>query len=39
MLGYKWPEPVKREDGQVCESAQQYFGGPFFLIHMVFETS
>ncbi|KAK9235618.1 kinase-like domain-containing protein [Lipomyces kononenkoae] len=30
MLGYKWPEPVKKEDGKVCESAEQYFGGPFF---------
>ncbi|KAK9367918.1 kinase-like domain-containing protein [Lipomyces kononenkoae] len=30
MQGYKWPEPVKNEDGRVCESAEQYFGGPFF---------
>ncbi|THC89084.1 hypothetical protein EYZ11_011473 [Aspergillus tanneri] len=33
MLGYNWPEPVKRGDGQVCESAEQYFGGPFFDKH------
>ncbi|KAK2809426.1 hypothetical protein FQN50_003885 [Emmonsiellopsis sp. PD_5] len=30
MLGYSWPEPIKREDGKVCENAEQYFGGPFF---------
>ncbi|RHZ60663.1 hypothetical protein CDV55_105267 [Aspergillus turcosus] len=30
MLGYKWPEPIRGEDGEVCESAEQYFGGPFF---------
>ena len=26
---YKWPEPVK-EDGVTYDSAEQYFGGPFF---------
>ncbi|KKZ65630.1 hypothetical protein EMCG_08537 [[Emmonsia] crescens] len=30
MRGYKWPEPAKREDGKMCESAEQYFAGPFF---------
>ncbi|KAJ9375692.1 hypothetical protein DTO063F5_9212 [Paecilomyces variotii] len=30
LSGRKWPEPVKREDGKVCETAEQYFGGPFF---------
>ncbi|KAF3479748.1 uncharacterized protein GIQ15_06724 [Arthroderma uncinatum] len=30
MAGYKWPESIKREDGELCESAAQYFGGPFF---------
>ncbi|KAF7118433.1 hypothetical protein CNMCM5793_007950 [Aspergillus hiratsukae] len=33
MLGYKWPEPIRREDGEVCECAEQYFGGPFFNEH------
>ncbi|KAK2855699.1 hypothetical protein FQN49_004934 [Arthroderma sp. PD_2] len=30
MLGYKWPEAIKKEDGEICENAEQYFGGPFF---------
>ncbi|OJJ37486.1 hypothetical protein ASPWEDRAFT_39180 [Aspergillus wentii DTO 134E9] len=28
--GYKWRSPIKRQDGKVCEDAEQYFGGPFF---------
>ncbi|KAJ5728466.1 kinase-like protein [Penicillium malachiteum] len=27
---YPWPEPVKREDGTVCETAEDFFCGPFF---------
>jgi hypothetical protein len=30
MREYSWPESVKREDGRVCETAEEYFGGPFF---------
>ncbi|KAJ9219056.1 hypothetical protein DTO027B5_414 [Paecilomyces variotii] len=30
MREYSWPEPVRREDGRVCETAEEYFGGPFF---------
>ncbi|KAJ9197368.1 hypothetical protein DTO164E3_5801 [Paecilomyces variotii] len=30
MQEYSWPEPVRREDGRVCETAEEYFGGPFF---------
>lgn len=27
---YSWPEPVRREDGKVCKTAEGYFCGPFF---------
>ncbi|KAJ9212960.1 hypothetical protein DTO166G4_5464 [Paecilomyces variotii] len=30
MREYSWPEPVRREDGRVCETAEEYFSGPFF---------
>ena len=30
MREYVWPKPVRREDGKVCETAEQYFCGPFF---------
>ncbi|KAJ9303084.1 hypothetical protein DTO271G3_458 [Paecilomyces variotii] len=30
MREYSWPEPIRREDGRVCETAEEYFGGPFF---------
>lgn len=30
MREYSWPEPVRREDGRVCETAEEYFCGPFF---------
>ncbi|KAJ5205702.1 hypothetical protein N7491_003671 [Penicillium cf. griseofulvum] len=30
MREYLWPEPVRREDGRVCETAEEYFCGPFF---------
>ncbi|KAL4810442.1 kinase-like domain-containing protein [Aspergillus unguis] len=30
MQGYAWPEPVRREDGKVCETSEDYFDGPFF---------
>ncbi|KAH3274350.1 hypothetical protein KXV19_007347 [Aspergillus fumigatus] len=30
MREYSWPKPVKREDGRVCETAEEYFCGPFF---------
>ena len=30
MQGYTWPEAVRREDDQVCKTAEEYFGGPFF---------
>lgn len=30
MRGYSWPGPVRREDGRVCTTAEEYFGGPFF---------
>ncbi|KAJ6084465.1 protein kinase domain protein [Penicillium sp. IBT 16267x] len=30
MRDYSWPEPVRREDGRVCETMEEYFCGPFF---------
>lgn len=27
---YSWPKPVRREDGRACETAEEYFCGPFF---------
>lgn len=30
MREYSWPEPVRREDDRVCETAEEYFCGPFF---------
>lgn len=30
MREYLWPQPVIREDGRVCETAEAYFCGPFF---------
>ena len=30
MKEYLWPQPVKREDGRVCKTAEEYFCGPFF---------
>lgn len=30
MVGYKWSAAVQRDDGKLCESAEQYFDGPFF---------
>jgi hypothetical protein len=30
MREYSWPQPVRREDDRVCETAEEYFGGPFF---------
>ena len=30
MQEYTWPQPVRREDDKLCESAEEYFGGPFF---------
>ena len=30
MREYQWPEPVRREDGSACETAEEFFGGPFF---------
>ncbi|KAL4907889.1 kinase-like domain-containing protein [Aspergillus multicolor] len=30
LLGYIWPGPVRREDNKICETAEEYFGGPFF---------
>jgi hypothetical protein len=27
MREYSWPKPVKREDGRVCETAEEYFVG------------
>ena len=30
MREYTWPEPVRREDGKVCQTAEEYFCGPFF---------
>jgi hypothetical protein len=38
--GYKWPEPIRKSDGTVCENPGQYFGGPFFSKEgMVFKDS
>lgn len=28
---YSWPQPIQREDGRVCETAEEYFRGPFIL--------
>ncbi|GKZ69739.1 hypothetical protein AnigIFM50267_004964 [Aspergillus niger] len=30
MREYPWPEPVRREDDRLCETAEEYFDGPFF---------
>ncbi|EGC45498.1 protein kinase [Histoplasma capsulatum var. duboisii H88] len=30
MSGQQWPEPIKVEDDEICASAMEYFGGPFF---------
>lgn len=30
MKEYLWPQPVKREDGRACKTAEEYFCGPFF---------
>lgn len=30
MSGQQWPEPIKGEDDEICSSAMEYFGGPFF---------
>lgn len=30
LRDFQWPEAVKREDGKICENAEQYFDGPFF---------
>jgi hypothetical protein len=30
MREYSRPKPVRREDGRVCETAEEYFCGPFF---------
>jgi hypothetical protein len=30
MREYQWPEPVKTADCVTYDSAEQYFGGPFF---------
>ncbi|KAK2767617.1 hypothetical protein FQN54_003775 [Arachnomyces sp. PD_36] len=30
MREYSWPEPVRREDDSLCETAEEFFGGPFF---------
>jgi hypothetical protein len=30
MREYSWPKPIIREDGRVCETAEEYFGRPFF---------
>lgn len=29
-MRHKWPAPITRADGQVCHTAEEYFGGPFF---------
>jgi hypothetical protein len=28
MREYSWPQPVRREDGRLCETAEEYFCGP-----------
>lgn len=30
MREYSWPKPVRREDSRVCETAEEYFCGPYF---------
>jgi hypothetical protein len=30
MQEYSWAEPVRREDGRVCETAEKYFCLPLF---------
>jgi hypothetical protein len=30
MREYAWPEPVRREDGRVRQTAEEYFSGPYF---------
>ena len=30
MREYSWPQSVTREDGRICETAEEYFCGPFF---------
>lgn len=40
MKEYLWPQPVKREDGRACKTAEEYFCGPFFdkngIYHWIF---
>ncbi|KAJ0422767.1 hypothetical protein BJY00DRAFT_279405 [Aspergillus carlsbadensis] len=33
MRSYLWPQPVRREDGRVCETSEEYFCGPLFDIN------
>ena len=33
MRGFKWDYPFRREDGELCDNADQFFGGPFFDGH------
>lgn len=30
MREVKWPEPAREAGGELCESAEEFFGGPFF---------
>lgn len=30
MREYSWPQHVRQEDGRLCETAEEYFCGPFF---------
>ncbi|KAL4915708.1 kinase-like protein [Aspergillus aurantiobrunneus] len=30
MQEYLWPEPARREYGRLCQTADEYFDGPFF---------
>lgn len=38
MFSQKWPDPIRIEDGSICKSSRQYFGGPFFDQDGIFNT-
>lgn len=38
MREYPWPESVRREDDRLCETAEEYFCGPFFDNDGIFNT-
>ena len=39
MREYAWPTPVRRKDDILCETAEEYFCGPFFDEKGIYYTS